>query len=625
MTAEVSARHDEVPDDRRPRPKPALPVSWPRVQLAGTTTDLFEADDAIGVIIEHASDVSAEGVLGVVSVNLDHLHHFGSGRASARLEKKSIISTSLVGQVQWMALLDGAPLVHKAGDLTGRPWPRLAGSDLIEPLLDEAAARHLRVGFLGGSSQTHRELRPILASRWPELPVAGFWSPPRHHLDDADLAGQLAAEIKAARVDVLAVCLGKPRQERWIAEYGAASGARVCLAFGAVVDFLAERVGRAPRWIADHGLEWAWRLANEPKRLARRYLIQGPPAYRALHNDSFVMMPTTYFSEPATSLHPTLPLGASVGAFAGHREHADVAAIIVTYNNAPDVDPLIESLRRQTGDQSLRVVVVDNASTDGTLDLVRRHPDVVAVDGGGNLGYAGGINVARRHLGLTDSVLILNPDLVMEPGALRALRERLLHGKVGVAVPRMLDADGQVYASLRREPSLTRALGDALVGERFAGRPGWLSEIEFNQRVYRYPHQIDWATGAAMLIRADVDRTVGEWDERYFLYSEETDYLRRVRESGEKVWFEPQATVKHRRGGSGASDELEALMAVNRVRYQESVRGPVTVAAFRALVITGSLLRLKQSRHRVAVRYLVSRKSWDELPQADRTSGSVAR
>ena len=94
--------------------------------------------------------------------------------------------------------------------------------------------------------------------------------------------GVVAAEVAAAGVDVLVVGLGKPRQELWIDRHGAATGARVLLAFGAAADFLAGSVRRAPKFMQDNGIEWLYRLGVEPRRLARRYLVQGPPALLAL-------------------------------------------------------------------------------------------------------------------------------------------------------------------------------------------------------------------------------------------------------------------------------------------------------------------------------------------------------
>ncbi|MET9018387.1 WecB/TagA/CpsF family glycosyltransferase [Actinopolymorpha sp. NPDC004070] len=589
-----------------------LPSSWPRVQLAGVTTDLLDENDAVSLIIDHAMTPHEE-VLAVVSANLDHLHHFGSGRTSARRQRQRVINLSIDGRVEWLTLLDGAPLVRRAGELTGRPWPRLAGSDMIWPLLDEAERQGLSVGFLGGSPETHQALAPVMAERWPTLRVGGYWAPTRSQLDDEYAAAALTRDIRAAGVDILAVCLGKPRQERWIATHAHASGAAVCLAFGAVVDFLAGRVNRAPDWIADHGLEWAWRLANEPRRLTRRYLIQGPPAYVSLRRDSYVKMATTYFSEPAMSKHPVLPRTVPTGEFAPAHSHVDVAVIAVTHNSADDIEPLISSVRRQLDDQSMRMIVVDNASTDDTLDRLSRHPDVIAVPTGANLGYAGGINVALKYARPSDAVLVVNPDLELAPESVRTLRDRLARPGVGVVLPRLLEANGELYASIRREPSLARVVGDSLFGERLRGRSGLFSEIELDPRRYRQPHAIDWGTGAAMLVDADLAWRVGSWDESYFLYSEEVDFLRRVRELGAEVWFEPDATMQHRRGGSGASDRLEALLAVNKVRYYEAWHGAAPATAFRATLVLASLLRLSQSRHRTSLRYLLDRSSWPGL------------
>jgi exopolysaccharide biosynthesis WecB/TagA/CpsF family protein len=120
-----------------------------------------------------------------------------------------------------------------------------------------------------------------------------MWSPDRSVLSDDAASLDLAADIAEAAPQILFVGLGKPRQERWIARYGPLTGAAVLLAFGAVVDFLAGAAQRAPEAVRDHGWEWAWRLAHEPRRLARRYLLDGPPAYDVLARRSFVLVPGT--------------------------------------------------------------------------------------------------------------------------------------------------------------------------------------------------------------------------------------------------------------------------------------------------------------------------------------------
>jgi exopolysaccharide biosynthesis WecB/TagA/CpsF family protein len=584
----------------------------PQINLAGIITDLLEPDQALEMIIGAARGGFDE-VLGVGSVNLDHVHHFAGKQHLQTSRRPSECNSSGAQQVRWLNLLDGAPLVRRTRQLTARHWPRLAGSDLIERVLDEAEVNGLSVGFLGGSSETHAALAPVMSKRWPNLRVAGYWAPKRAVLTNPAAAKALTKEIARAEVTILVVCLGKPRQEEWIAEHGYASGATVCLAFGAVVDFLAGRIARAPRWIANHGLEWAWRLLREPRRLARRYLIHGPRAYLALQRSSnAIRKPTVLNNEFEAIGRPFL----TNREFRGPEGHADVCAVVVTYNSAKYIGALVQSLRRQLDEQSIRLVVVDNDSADDTLTMLKGHEDVIAVAADKNLGYAGGINLARRYVGEADAILVMNPDLELADHAIRALRHCLDETSAGVVVPRLLNFDGSLYMSLRREPTSLRALGDALFGRRLGGRPAALSEMDMDERSYDHRHAIDWATGAALLIDAGLDRRVGRWDERFFLYSEEIDFLRRVRETGSQIWFEPDAVMRHRQGGSGGSDALEALLAINRVRYHEKWHGVVRTLPFRAAAVLGSALRVWQPRHRTALSYLVKRGKWSELPAA---------
>ncbi|MDQ0894283.1 WecB/TagA/CpsF family glycosyltransferase [Agromyces ramosus] len=248
-----------------------------RLRLGGVPVDLIRLDEAIGEISARFTDASRRP-LGVASINLDHIHHFGDARGGAGQP----LHSGEAAPVEWLNLVDGAPIAAAARRITRADWPRLAGSDLIDALLDRAEAAHVSVGFLGGSHEAHDMLAQRLPERHPALRVAGSWSPDRSELTDDDASLQIAEDISVHGTDVLVVCLGKPRQELWIERYGPRTGAHVLLAFGAVVDFLAGRVSRAPGWVAGHGLEWAWRLALEPRRLAHRYLVDGPSAYLTL-------------------------------------------------------------------------------------------------------------------------------------------------------------------------------------------------------------------------------------------------------------------------------------------------------------------------------------------------------
>lgn len=597
--------------------------------LGGANVDLRWFDEAVLEIIAAATHPK-KNPLAVVSANLDHVMHFGAGSRWGG-------TLAMADSIAWLTLLDGAPLRAKATQLTGQDWPRLAGSDLIGPLLDEAQTKGLRVGFLGGAGATHQLLKEQFSLHRPTLQVSGWWAPDRSELADRESSLQLAAEVAESGTDMLVVGLGKPRQELWIAEYGALTGAPVLLAFGAVVDFLAGRIQRAPQVVANAGMEWAWRLALEPKRLAKRYLVQGPEAYLRMNRHSRVGSPLQATVGPASlqssAVEPVNeldersgPVAAPTGVFAPVDRLADVTVVLVTYNNADDIEPLLAGLRTEAQSQSLKVVVADNGSVDRTLERLAAHPDVILVKTGGNLGYAGGINSALRNAGMHHDVLILNPDLRILPGAIRTMRRRMKISETGIVVPRLLDDDGTTYTSLRREPSIAKALGDAAFGQRFAGRPEWLSEIDYNAESYQFSHPIDWATGAAVFIAGHVVAEVGEWDERYFLYSEETDYFRRVREHGHTVWFEPSAVMMHSRGGSGASADLVALMAVNRVRYAQAHHSLGYTALVRAVTATAELARAYKPGNRRAFLSLVGVRPWQRLPQArhDVSPGAAA-
>jgi len=574
-----------------------------RVILGGAEVDLVNRDDALAVISHHLNDRTSPP-LGVISINLDHLHHLAT-------DERFALGLLPRSGIDWLSLIDGAPIAAEAGRLTGTSWPRLAGSDLILPILDSLEASGARLGVLGGTAETHRQLRDRLSASRPDLVVAGCWAPERVELADSASSARLATEIAEAGVDVLLVALGKPRQEKWIAEWGAETRSRVLLAFGAVVDFLAGRIVRAPELVARAGMEWAWRLAIEPRRLARRYLLEGPPSYLALrrHSAAFEHL-----------RHQTGPASVTSRRFRTATEAADAAVIIVTYNSAADIERLLESLRDQCDRLALRVIVVDNSSKDGTLDLVRLQDDVIAIAAGGNLGYAGGINAAQPLSVGAETILVLNPDLAAAPGSVAAMLARLHTSGAGAVVPLLTNASGDTSPSLRREPGVRRALGDAIAGGQWPGRPGWLSETDWAPLSYRYAHPVEWATGAALMVRADVAARVGAWDDRFFLYSEETDFFRRIREIGEQIWFEPAAVMEHAQGGSGSSGALLALMEVNKVRYFEKHASAARAGLFRGALVLHQLLRLGRPERRAAARTLLNRRSWGSLPAAKRDS-----
>ena len=167
-------------------------------------------------------------------------------------------------------LADGAPLVW-GSRLRGSPLPEcVAGSDLIFHLCEEAAREGFRVFLLGGGEGVAEEAARRLVDRYPGLQVVGVECPPfREPTPEEEEA--LLDRIRMARPDLLFVAFGQPKGERWIVRHFERLAVPVSVQVGASLDFAAGRVRRAPRWMQKTGLEWAFRLSLEPRRLLGRY------------------------------------------------------------------------------------------------------------------------------------------------------------------------------------------------------------------------------------------------------------------------------------------------------------------------------------------------------------------
>jgi len=167
-------------------------------------------------------------------------------------------------------LADGMPLVWASRWRPARLPERVAGSDLVPALCARAAQKGYRVFLVGGAPEVAAEAARQLCGRFPGLQIAGVESPPFRALSPEEQA-QLAARIRGARPDLLFVAFGQPKGELWLAEHCQALGVPACAQIGATLDFVAGRALRAPLWLQRLGLEWAFRLYQEPARLVLRY------------------------------------------------------------------------------------------------------------------------------------------------------------------------------------------------------------------------------------------------------------------------------------------------------------------------------------------------------------------
>ncbi|WP_328532284.1 glycosyltransferase family 2 protein [Nocardioides sp. NBC_00368] len=295
-----------------------------------------------------------------------------------------------------------------------------------------------------------------------------------------------------------------------------------------------------------------------------------------------------------------------------------IAVVVVTYNSAHLLADLLASLPGGLDGLGWRLVIADNASADDTVAEARRlAPEATVVETGRNGGYAAGINagVAAAFAGDPglDAVLVLNPDVRLEPGCGVALAGELAlpaggQPGVGVAVPHLVDAEGRLIESMRGAPNLVRAFADAVVGANRAGRVRWAGEIVASPAEYERAQDTDWAEGSTQLISAECWRACGPWDESYFLYSEETEFHLRARDRGFRVRYVPSARAVHLGGESTTSPGLWALLVANRVRLFTVRRGRVQGAAYWLMVLARECSRalLGKQTSRRAVRTLVS-------------------
>lgn len=291
---------------------------------------------------------------------------------------------------------------------------------------------------------------------------------------------------------------------------------------------------------------------------------------------------------------------------AARPDECDLAIIVVSYRTGPALSALIESVDDAVDGATWFAAVVNNAPEEDLRGAVPVDDRIVVVEAGDNLGYSGGLNLGLAHIRPARHIAFLNPDLTLLPGSLAALMNALDAGSAA-AVPLILDGTGRRQSSLRREPTLLAGLGEALFGDGWPRRPQRFAEVVRRSDAYGVAHDVDWATGAAVIVRADVVRQVGAWDaERFFLYSEETDYARRIRDLGGRIRFVPSAVVRHRGGGSGSSPQLDALLEVNKLRYFRKWHGPTASAFFAGVLLVRNALRPHRAGARAAVRALLS-------------------
>ena len=272
-----------------------------------------------------------------------------------------------------------------------------------------------------------------------------------------------------------------------------------------------------------------------------------------------------------------------------------VSAIVVSYEAQDSLGACLASLR-EPGGPGLETIVVDNASRDGSADLVARaHPDVRLVRNRSNVGFGRACNQGAALASAPD-LLFLNPDARLTSGALDALVRALDEDPgVGVVGPRTLNDDGTPQLSFGPALGLVAEWRQRRLVRGVRERdPEILRRVE---AMTNAPGEPDWVSGSCLLVRRSAFERVGGFDEAFFLYEEDVDLCVRVRAAGWRVRFEPRAVVRHALGRSMARNPSRAHIEYHRshLHYYPKHNGALATAVLRAAMALRALSSLFRS------------------------------
>ena len=255
-----------------------MPPLNKQVIIAETRFDNITMTQAVECILQlvQKADVPQH----VCTGNMDHL-----ALLQQDAEFRAIYSSAA------LVLADGMPIVwlSKLHPDTASLVERVAGSDLLYELCRASAWTGLKLFFLGGFPGAAEAAKKVLEERFPGVQVCGTYCPPKETFDTPEEQAKIAQILKAANPDILLVGLGAPKQEKWIARHKMQLGVPVSIGVGGSFEMAAGMVSRAPRLIQRTGMEWAWRLCQDPKRLYHRYIGRDLPLLMHLVADASLL------------------------------------------------------------------------------------------------------------------------------------------------------------------------------------------------------------------------------------------------------------------------------------------------------------------------------------------------
>jgi GT2 family glycosyltransferase len=269
----------------------------------------------------------------------------------------------------------------------------------------------------------------------------------------------------------------------------------------------------------------------------------------------------------------------------------DLAVIVVSTNEARWLGPCLTTLFEHLGDLQADVVVADNDSSDGTGEFVEREFPAARVVTCANYGFG---HANNRGLLTTSAryICFLNPDTEIREGSFAELVARMdMTPRLGLVGVKQITPDGRVFPTILRFPNAARAFFQAMGSERYPFRASWLGERELDLRRYEFEVDCDWTSGSFLLARREALESAGFFDERFFIYSEETDLCLRIKNAGWEIRHLPTMTVLHHAEKAGINPKMAAQDAFGRRQYSRKHFSPVHRTAYLGALALGYAVR----------------------------------
>ncbi|MDQ2800040.1 MAG: glycosyltransferase [Armatimonadota bacterium] len=306
----------------------------------------------------------------------------------------------------------------------------------------------------------------------------------------------------------------------------------------------------------------------------------------------------------------------------------DITVSIVSYNTRDLLRACLRSLlaRQAEGEAALEIIVADNGSTDGTLEMARAEfPAVRLVETGGNIGYGRANNLALNEA-QGRYVFVLNSDTEVETGALAAMRDFLdARSEVGAVGAQLILPDGSIQASCGRIPTLLGVFWEQTYLDKLFPQNRVTGRYAMTDWDYRTIRQVEQVCGACLFVRKSAFEQIGGFDPAYFMYFEDTDLCVRLGQAGWPIWFLAQARIQHHLGASsGGTWQTRARMIASynqsRFYYFSRYAGPFRGKILKTWTLLGAALRLgiwtllsltrPQARDQVRLFREVFRQTW---------------